>query len=188
MSWWTAAAGLNAVVAIAHFVIGTWVVRALLGAGGLWANPLALGTGALFLAGAAHHGNLSAHLVVDSDNMRDAFVWHVTAVDALTAGVAVSYLGVRSRFPALARGSVLFEDLRERERQALEIHDNVVQGLAEAQMAFDVGRPQQAREAVDRTLVAARRLITERLGEPGSGIELRPGALRRSRPADRSDP
>jgi hypothetical protein len=75
---------------------------------------------------------------------------------------------------------------REREQEALDIHDNIVQGLAEAQLAFDVGRPEQAREAVDRTLAAARRIITELLGEPGSGTELGPGDLRRSTPGDQS--
>ena len=73
---------------------------------------------------------------------------------------------------------------RERELEALDIHDNIVQGLAEAQLAFDVGRPEHAREAVDRTLTAARRIITDLLGEPGSGNALRPGDLRRSAPSD----
>lgn len=66
----------------------------------------------------------------------------------------------------------------ERERQALDIHDNIVQGLAEAQLAFDVGRPEQAREAVERTLAQARRIVTELMKEPG------PGDLRRSSPVD----
>jgi len=68
---------------------------------------------------------------------------------------------------------------REREQEALDIHDNIVQGLAEAQMAFDVGRPEQAREAVERTLAQARRIVTELLGEPPG-----PGDLRRSTPAE----
>ncbi|MEA3019883.1 MAG: hypothetical protein QOI47_1407 [Actinomycetota bacterium] len=59
------------------------------------------------------------------------------------------------------------------ERHALDIHDNIVQGLAEAQMAFDVGRPEQARDAVERTLVAARRIVTDLMGDP------LPGELRR---------
>jgi signal transduction histidine kinase len=67
---------------------------------------------------------------------------------------------------------------RERERHALDIHDNIVQGLAEAQLALEVGRPEQARDAVDRTLAAARRLVTELLGEP------QPGDLRRDSVAD----
>lgn len=67
---------------------------------------------------------------------------------------------------------------RERERHALDIHDNIVQGLAEAQLALDVGRPEQAREAVERTLAQARRIVTELLGD------VRPGDLRRDTPAD----
>ena len=74
----------------------------------------------------------------------------------------------------------------EREQEALDIHDNIVQGLAEAQLAFDVGRPEQAREAVERTLAQARRIMTELLGEPGSGHELGPGDLRRASPGDRA--
>lgn len=71
---------------------------------------------------------------------------------------------------------------RERERHALDIHDNIVQGLAEAQLAFEVGRPEQARDAVDRTLAAARRLVTELLGNP------EPGDLRRNTVADQVEP
>ena len=67
----------------------------------------------------------------------------------------------------------------EREREALDIHDNIVQGLAEAQLAFDLGRPEQARDAVDRTLAQARRIVTELMGDP------EPGDLRRATPADR---
>ena len=74
--------------------------------------------------------------------------------------------------------------LRERERHALDLHDNVVQGLAEAQLAFQLGRPEQARAAVDRTLAAARRMVTDLLGaEP----DLAPGDLRRAAPADQPD-
>jgi hypothetical protein len=68
---------------------------------------------------------------------------------------------------------------REREQQALDIHDNLVQGLVEAQLALDVGRPEQAREAIDRTLAQARRIVTDLLGEP------EPGDLRRATAADR---
>ena len=74
---------------------------------------------------------------------------------------------------------------REREQEALDIHDNIVQGLAEAKLAFDVGRPEQAREAIERTLAAARRIMTELLGEPGEH-ELSPGDLRRISPGDQS--
>jgi hypothetical protein len=67
---------------------------------------------------------------------------------------------------------------KDLERHALDVHDNIVQGLAEALMAFDLDRPDQARDAVARTLAQARRIVTELMGEPG------PGDLRRDTPAD----
>ena len=76
------------------------------------------------------------------------------------------------------RGSASGARRREREQEALDIHDNIVQGLAEAQMAFELGRTEQAREAVDRTLAEARRLVTALMGDPN------PGDLRRSTGTD----
>ena len=184
---------LNVVVVAAYLGISYTILRGLMKAGRVWSNPLMLATSAIFFTCAVHHGSHPVHMLLPTigvddqhaDATRAAFGdWHTSIWDFLTAGVGVWYFMLRNRFPALARGSALFEDLRERERQALEIHDNVVQGLAEAQLAFDVGREQQAREAVDRTLAAARHIITELLGEPGSGIELGPGDLRRKAPAD----
>ena len=184
---------LNIVVVVAHLAISLAILRGLLRAGRVWANPLMLATSAIFLTSAVHHGSHPVHMLLPTfgvddqhaDAMRAAFDdWHTSIWDLLTAGVGIWYFMLRNRFPALARGSALFDDLRERERHALEIHDNVVQGLAEAQLAFDVGREQQAREAVDRTLAAARQIITDLLGTPGSGIELGPGDLRRRAPAD----
>ena len=70
----------------------------------------------------------------------------------------------------------------EREHHALEINDNVVQGLTEAQLALDLGRTDQARDAIERTLGAARQLVTALLGDLG------PGDLRRSAPADQPRP
>ena len=184
---------LNLVVVVTYLAISITILRGLTRAGRVWSNPLMLATSAIFFTCAVHHGSHPVHMLLPSIGVDDpqgeatraAFGdWHASIWDLLTAGIGVWYFMLRNRFPALARGSALFEDLRERERQALEIHDNIVQGLAEAQLAFDVGRDQQAREAVDRTLAAARQIITDLLGEPGSGIELGPGDLRRSAPAD----
>lgn len=184
---------LNLVVLVAYLSISFTILRGLIRTGRLWSNPLMLATSAIFFTCAVHHGSHPVHMLLPTFGVDDPHAsatraafddWHTSIWDLLTASVGIWYFMLRNRFPALARGSALFEDLRERERQALEIHDNVVQGLAEAQLAFDVGREQQAREAVDRTLAAARRIITDLLGEPGSGIELGPGDLRRSAPAD----
>ena len=68
---------------------------------------------------------------------------------------------------------------QSREQRLLDIHDNIVQGLAEAQLALDVGRTSQARDAIESTLAQARRIVTELMGPP------EPGDLRRATPADR---
>jgi len=70
-----------------------------------------------------------------------------------------------------------------RERQALEINDNIVQGLTVAKYAMTIGAEDHSKQAIDDTLVRARGIITDLLGEPGTAIELGPGDLRRVAPA-----
>jgi signal transduction histidine kinase len=83
------------------------------------------------------------------------------------------------------------DDLRERRRQALEIHDNIVQGLAEARLALQLDERQQAEQALTATLAAARDIITDLLDESGDQTRLGAGDLRRSTavgPTDRAGP
>ena len=56
-----------------------------------------------------------------------------------------------------------------RRRQALEINDNVVQGLAVAKYAFELGNMEKAQSAVEGTLAASRKIITELVEELGVG-------------------
>ncbi len=69
-----------------------------------------------------------------------------------------------------------------RRRQALEINDSVVQGLTAALYADESGDRTLSHRYVERTLVAARRIIDELL-QPSPGGELSPGDLIRSMPA-----
>ena len=66
-------------------------------------------------------------------------------------------------------GAQLFEDLRQREQQALELNDNVLQGLVVAKMALDLDEPDKADEALDRL---------DRLGQPDDHRPARQRALR----------
>jgi len=51
----------------------------------------------------------------------------------------------------------------ERQREALDLHDNVVQGLVVAQMAYDLGREGEGREALHLALIKAKAVVTRSL-------------------------
>ena len=74
------------------------------------------------------------------------------------------------------------DELRERRRHALDIHDNVVQGLVMAKLSLELGETTKGMLALDETLAAARELVTHLLGDPEI-VDLRHGSLRRSTPA-----
>ncbi len=72
---------------------------------------------------------------------------------------------------------------RMRRRAALEINDNVVQGLTAALYALEVDDDNSARGYVLRTLDAARQVITD-LSTPLEGDEFQPGDLVRENAAE----
>jgi signal transduction histidine kinase len=74
-----------------------------------------------------------------------------------------------------------------RRRQALDINDNIVQGLAVAKYAFDLGEEEKGRQAVNETLTEARRIVRALLDELEPEEGLRPGMLVRERPAGERD-
>ncbi len=82
-----------------------------------------------------------------------------------------------------AEASVAFERARrltwELERRALEINDNVVQGLVLAEYALAAGREEEGGRAVDETLARARDLMSEHLPDvnPGDLVRERPSSL-----------
>ncbi len=55
-----------------------------------------------------------------------------------------------------------------------------MQGLATAELALEMNHTDEARAALDRTLAASRKIVTELLGDERSG-ELAPGDLGRER-------
>ena len=70
-----------------------------------------------------------------------------------------------------------------RRQQALEINDNVVQGLAVAKYALDLGEFEKVKEAIEGTLAAARSIISDLLEEIGDDDIFGPNALVRDRAA-----
>lgn len=102
----------------------------------------------------------------------------------------IDLLGSLGALANLALSRVAAGDLRLqlekadlRRKQALEINDNIVQGLAVAKYSFDLGQHEKAREAVEGTLVAARSIISELLDEVGGDMDFGPGALTRGHAA-----
>ena len=88
---------------------------------------------------------------------------------------AVPRLRNESLAAALREGAV-------RRRQAMEINDNVVQGLSTALYSLRDGETDVALSFVDRTLHAARQMMNDLL-DPVDGEEIRPGDLVRSAPS-----
>ncbi len=70
-----------------------------------------------------------------------------------------------------------------RRQQALEINDNIVQGLAVAKYALDLGETEKVQEAIDGTLAAARTIISDLLEEIGEDDLFGATALIRDRAA-----
>jgi hypothetical protein len=102
----------------------------------------------------------------------------------------IELLGALGALANLALSRVAAGDLRLelekanlRRQQALEINDNIVQGLAVAKYSFDLKQHDKAREAVEGTLVAARSIISELLDDIGGEMDFGPGALTRGHAA-----
>ncbi len=58
---------------------------------------------------------------------------------------------------------------------ALALNDSIVQGLAAAKMALELGDQDRAERVIDETLEAARTIISDLLREVG--VEIQPGDL-----------
>lgn len=71
---------------------------------------------------------------------------------------------------------------RDRERRALELNDEIVQGLVVAMYALRDGRVEMGERAVDETLDRARALVDSQLHELHGSDAPEPGSLRLHRP------
>jgi CheY-like chemotaxis protein len=100
------------------------------------------------------------------------------------AGDAFVALYLRDAEPRLAQEALASRlgEAHLRRRQALEINDNVVQGLVAASYALDQGSMPSSQAYLDQTLSAARAMMDDLL-EPLDGEGLQPGDLVRSTPA-----
>ena len=188
---WQIVTVANLAIAAAYFSISWLVGSGLFRTRQLRSNKLGTATALIFFSCAVHHGMHSLHMlapIVGIDEhgglaMRAAWDWHVAVWDVLSAAIGFYYLSLRGSYASVLRGAQMFEDLKVRQRQALEINDNIVQGLTVAKYAMDAGADERSRAAIEETLRKARALITDLLGDPQTEIALGPGDLRRTTPA-----
>ena len=85
------------------------------------------------------------------------------------AAAGVYYWTLRRHYADLMEGAQLFQDLRAREQQALELNDTVLQGLVVARMSLEVGDEERALASIDATITSDSAIITDLLGQPARG-------------------
>lgn len=189
---WKVGLAANAILLVAYLAIAYHIFDRIRATGQWSQNPLARATGALFLTCGIGHGIVATHLffpfwgieVSSGMALRHAFnEWHMFLWPPLTASASVFYWRLRGRFSQLVSGPTLFDDLQQRRQRAIEIHDNVVQGIATAKMAIEHGDEQAAREGLDKALEQSQLIITDLMGPEEDGMSLQPGDLRREQAA-----
>lgn len=184
---------LNAVIAAAFLAVAVLLFVSAVKTGHVRHNPLGVAVVILYIGCGGGH---AVHVLMLLDaplgfaSAGGAAVtaeyntnMHMWAIDGFTAGAGVFYWLTRKRFPALVSGAAVFEDLRTRQQRALEIHDNVLQGIARVKLAMDLEDDEETKIAMDETLGKARHIVTDLLAED----EVKPGRLRRERPGGEAD-
>jgi hypothetical protein len=188
MHWWTIGLVANAVIGACYFAISAAIVVPLVRSGQLVKNPLGAATAAIFLTCAVHHSVHSVHMLMPAFDvdlvrgtaMRDAWSWQLAMWDVISAVVALWYWSLRRTYSSLMQGAQLFEDMRKREQQALELNDNVLQGLVVAKLALDLDDRDKAMEALSASIGSASHIITDLIGPEGRPLS---AGLLRSTPA-----
>ena len=188
---WQFVTGANLVIALAYLAIAGIVLLGLTRTGQLTSNKLGFVMGLIFLSCGVHHGSHAVHMLlptfgIDDPHayaMREAWHWPTAVWDVASAVVAVYYLSLRRLYTGLLANVSMFEDLRARERQALEINDNIVQGLVRVKWALEADRRDEATTAADYALADAQRMVTDLLMAQTADRALQAGRLRRESPA-----
>jgi signal transduction histidine kinase len=188
---WQVGAVANGVIALAYVLISTAIFVPLVRSRQLRLNPLGAATGAIFLTCAVHHGAHSVQLLAPTlgissehgEMMRHSWPWTLAAWDVLSAAVGVYYWSLRRTYGELMKGAALFQDLKERQRQAMEINDNIVQGLVVAKMALELDERATSQAALENALSSASSIISDLLGQVDSPTRLGPGDLVRDEAA-----
>ncbi|NHC24533.1 hypothetical protein G6553_15290 [Nocardioides sp. IC4_145] len=184
---WVVGLVCNTVIMVAYLLISVAIIVPLWRSHQLRSNPLGAATAAIFLSCAVHHGAHSVHMLMPTFGvdvaagyaMRTAWGWPLAISDIVGALVGLWYWSLRRTYSSLMQGAQLFEDLRRREQQALELNDTVLQGMVVAKMALDLDDPVKAHAALGTSIDSASRIITSLLGSQHFDVD-----MTRSAPAD----
>lgn len=184
MSSWQIAVVSNAVIGVSYLLIALAIVVPLARSNQLRTNPLGSATAAIFFTCAVQHGSHAVHMLLPSlgvDDarglaMRAAWSWPLSLWDLAAMGVALYYWSLRRNYSSLMQGAQLFEDMRKREQQALELNDSVLQGLVVSKMALELGDADRAQAALESSIESASRIITDLLGSDDSRVVMLRGA------------
>lgn len=180
MEPWVVGMVCNAIITVAYFLICVAIVVPLWRSNQLRSNPLGAATASIFFSCAVHHGIHAVHMFLptlglDDERgaaMRAAWDWPLSLWDVVGAVVGVYYWTLRRTYSSLMDGAQLFQDLRQREQQALELNDTVLQGLVVAKMALDLDDTRRAQESLSASIDSASRIITDLLGSSYHDLDL----------------
>jgi signal transduction histidine kinase len=188
MAWIVSVIG-NATVAVAYAFIAFFIGRGLSQTNQWRRNRLAVATCLIFASCSLGHALHAEHLLFGSSvahgvDLRDlTATWHGALLETATASIAVYYVTLRNRYGILLAGNRLFDDLDDRQRTALEVHDDVIQGLVSAKLALDLGDVGEASRVIEQALGNTRRMVDRLMVPIAASGGIRPGDLRRQRPA-----
>lgn len=180
--WRMLGAACNAVIAAAYFMIVYSIARPLVKSRQLRSNAMGAATAAIFLTCAVHHGAHVVHMLMpytgvdieQGDAMGTAWGPELALWDLVGAAVATCYWTLRGGFGPSDESPQLFKDQHEHEQRALELNDAVLQGMVVARMALDLGERRRGLSALDGSVEAAGRMITDLIGDDRGHLANRP--------------
>jgi hypothetical protein len=114
--------------------------------------------------------------------LRESYTAWSVPLPFIAAAVGVGYLWLRGRAGDGPGPASPYPDFALRRQRALEINDNIVQGLIGVRELQALGADEEARVMLQATLEHAQRMMGELLDDAGRG-EIRPGDLRRTLPS-----
>ena len=169
---WQLTAGANALVGIAYLVIAGTIV-AVLSRRAPEDAPARPGRPARLRDLGVQFCLIAALLLAPSlgietssgEALRDAWPAVLAAWAVVGGAAALFLLSQRGSYGDVLLGPGLMDEVKERERQAFEINDNLVQGLSVAKYSLEMGQEDRGRRAVNESLRKARVMTTDLLGE-----------------------